>query len=195
MKNPHEKICCRKETCVHPDGPELLLKEFTPDKRKSSGLKSECRACHNKSNKLWREANKDKSALYIKEWRKVNHEKTLAYKTEYRVNNKEKVAAYAKQWEIANKEKRYAQVAGYRASRLNQTPIWSDPLAIEKIYKDCIEINLAARTAGCPPYIQYEVDHIIPLQSKLVSGLHTHTNLRIILRSENRKKHNSFIPG
>jgi len=40
--------------------------------------------------------------------------------------------------------------------------------------------------------IQYEVDHIIPLQGKKVCGLHTANNLQVIPMSDNRKKNNQF---
>ena len=41
--------------------------------------------------------------------------------------------------------------------------------------------------------IKYEVDHIIPLQGKNVSGLHVPSNLQIITQFENRSKQNSYI--
>lgn len=70
-----------------------------------------------------------------------------------------------------------------RAEKLKRTPEWltdEDWEKIRNIYKDCPE--------------NYDVDHIIPLQGKLVSGLHVPDNLKAIPKSENRKKHNSFIP-
>ena len=38
------------------------------------------------------------------------------------------------------------------------------------------------------------VDHIIPLNSKVVCGLHIETNLRIIDLEENKSKGNRFKP-
>ena len=41
---------------------------------------------------------------------------------------------------------------------------------------------------------KWEVDHIVPLQSKLVCGLHVHNNLQVITALENIKKHNKVWP-
>jgi len=35
----------------------------------------------------------------------------------------------------------------------------------------------------------------VPLQGKLVSGFHVHTNLQIITKTENNSKGNKFNPG
>jgi hypothetical protein len=39
---------------------------------------------------------------------------------------------------------------------------------------------------------QWEVDHIIPLQGKFVSGLHVPTNLQVVPSIINRQKHNRY---
>lgn len=38
----------------------------------------------------------------------------------------------------------------------------------------------------------YELDHIIPLKGKLVSGLHVPANVRVVLRKTNQAKGNTF---
>jgi ribosomal protein S14 len=55
-----------------------------------------------------------------------------------------------------------------------QTPPWADMEAIRKIYRE--------RPQGM------DVDHIIPLRGKTVSGLHVHYNLQYLPMSENRAK-------
>lgn len=41
--------------------------------------------------------------------------------------------------------------------------------------------------------IPHEVDHVVPLLGKTVSGLHVENNLRVIPMLENRRKSNIFI--
>lgn len=77
----------------------------------------------------------------------------------------------------------YARVAKRRATQLNATPKWSDLEAIRRIYKEAKE--LCEKTGE-----EYHVDHIIPLKSKIVCGLHVPENLRIIPASENLSKGN-----
>jgi len=78
--------------------------------------------------------------------------------------------------------------ANRRASKISATPKWVDHKAIAKIYQDAAEIQ---RITG----IEHEVDHIVPLRSKLVCGLHVPANLRVITAKENNRKGNKFIDG
>ena len=64
-----------------------------------------------------------------------------------------------------------------------QTPPWADLDAIEAVY------IRARRMSGDRPG-SYHVDHIIPLQGRLISGLHIANNLRIIPARYNLKKSN-----
>jgi 5-methylcytosine-specific restriction endonuclease McrA len=43
--------------------------------------------------------------------------------------------------------------------------------------------------------IPFEVDHIVPLQGKIVSGLHIWNNLQVIPRHINRTKSNKYSIG
>lgn len=65
------------------------------------------------------------------------------------------------------------------AKKLQQLPLWADRDKIKEIYKNCPE--------------GYHVDHIVPLQGELVSGLHVETNLQYLLAKDNLQKGNKFI--
>lgn len=67
-----------------------------------------------------------------------------------------------------------------RAGKLQRTPKWADTNRTAEIYRLCPD--------------GYEVDHIIPLQGKLVSGLHVPDNLQYLSVNANRAKHNNFNP-
>jgi len=73
---------------------------------------------------------------------------------------------------------RVNRLAKYRAHKTNALPSWADEKEIRLIYKNC--------PAGL------EVDHIIPLQGELISGLHVPWNMQYLTRSENARKSNSF---
>ena len=68
---------------------------------------------------------------------------------------------------------------GLSAKRLRErTPAWADKKQIAEFYKN--------RPEGC------EVDHIIPLNGKTVSGLHVIENLQYLSKEKNRRKSNKF---
>lgn len=72
-----------------------------------------------------------------------------------------------------------------RATKKNATPFWADLEAIRQIYLECQKVS---EETG----IKHEVDHIIPLQGKNVSGLHVHYNLQILPAEQNRQKSNKY---
>ena len=74
-----------------------------------------------------------------------------------------------------------------RQKRIKQaTPAWANKEDIRKIYQRAYELS---KETG----IKYEVDHIDPLTSDLVCGLHVPENLQIITLEENRQKYNKFV--
>lgn len=89
----------------------------------------------------------------------------------YQQENKGKVAFWSKKYQ-AIKKLRYLD-----------NPF--NAFMIETIYLTASELS---KKTGIP----HEVDHIVPLQGKEVSGLHVWNNLQIIPRTENRFKSNKF---
>lgn len=65
------------------------------------------------------------------------------------------------------------------------TPKWADFDKIAEVYR---ERDRIIRETG----IDHHVDHMVPLNGKLVCGLHVHYNLRVIEARENLKKYNKF---
>jgi hypothetical protein len=93
---------------------------------------------------------------------------------------KERFTKYSLDWAKRHPGKALAKVRKRDLAKLQRVPLWANDAAIKEIYVDC------------PPGMQ--VDHIIPLQGELVSGLHCEANLQYLTAAENASKGNSFNP-
>jgi hypothetical protein len=71
--------------------------------------------------------------------------------------------------------------AEYKTSKIQRTMPWSELSKIRDFYNNC--------PAG------YHVDHIVPLNGTIVSGLHVLSNLQYLPAKENCSKSNSFTPS
>lgn len=112
-----------------------------------------------------------------------NVQKYVDRAAEWRRKNPHKQKQYVDNWFSRNPGKRAVYSASYRASKINAQPEWCDQDDMRIIYKQC---RKKTKETGVP----HEVDHIIPLQSDIVCGLHVPWNLQIITQDENRKKSN-----
>ena len=138
----------------------------------------------------WKARNPDADRRYAE----ANREEVAARKLAYREERRQEIAAkqreYAQRPEV--KEATAAYKAAYRARRpeihrktasqrrrgvSHATPAWANKTAIKAIYA-------LARAQGL------EVDHVIPLKSPLVCGLHVENNLQLLPPQENRRKGN-----
>lgn len=140
------------------------------------------------SDSKYKQSSKDKIAAYLKEWRANNQESIINYRSEYKNSNKDKLQARKKSYRLRNPSKISSLNAKRRASKLERLPKWlsqSDIKYMESLYSS------ARRITKCIG-LQFHVDHIIPLQGQLVSGLHTPSNLQIISSNLNLSKHNKF---
>lgn len=73
------------------------------------------------------------------------------------------------------------------ARKLQATPAWANEFFIQEAYALA---KLRERVCGG----KWHVDHIVPLRSKLVCGLHTESNLCVIPAMENWRKNNKTWP-
>lgn len=101
--------------------------------------------------------------------------------------NKDKMRKRALKWQKDNKAKSNSNCRRYVASKLNATPGWANKFFIDEIYDLA---HLRTKITG----IRWHVDHIVPLRSKRVCGLHVEHNLRVIPAKENLAKHNTTWP-
>lgn len=117
-----------------------------------------------------------------------NKEAKLEYAKRWYQENKEHALEQAKQYRIQNTSKRTAWNTKRRCQKIHATPSWykQEKEKIEQLYA---ESSQRTKDTG----IQHHVDHIIPLLSEHVCGLHCLSNLRIITADENAKKYNTLI--
>ena len=115
-----------------------------------------------------------------KSYLKLSQDLSWMEKRRETINNYRKNSAIGKASHLANTIKR-------RASKLQRTPKWANLKAITSFYEMAKELETVF------PWKQH-VDHIVPLQGKLVSGLHVENNLQIIPWFENVSKANRFVP-
>lgn len=114
------------------------------------------------------------------------------YKTVYNAKLEviESKTAYNKQYHVEyyakNKAAYLAKYIARRSAKDRALPAWANLEKIESLYKE-------ARAMTEATGIKYEVDHVIPLISGMVCGLHVETNLQILTRYQNRKKSNSWV--
>jgi hypothetical protein len=152
----------------------------------------------------WRARNPGKSTAQMRELRARNpamKEYTKQYDKNRYWSDPEKARARAKTWKDANPEKntakrqawwdanpgaRNAARMRYHAAKLQAVPAWANMDDIQIIYNFAKQLSLFTSE-------QYEVDHIVPLQSDIVCGLHVECNLRVIPASINRKKQNFLL--
>lgn len=76
----------------------------------------------------------------------------------------------------------------HRASKSRALAKWADLEKIRRVYDAAAKLS---KTTG----VGYHVDHIVPLQSDLVCGLHVEDNLQVIPAVINCGKQNRYWPG
>lgn len=105
----------------------------------------------------------------------------------YAQSNPDQTRAYKRKWERLNPGKANAKTARRYAAKVKATPVWRNDFFIEEIY------DLAAKRTAITG-IEWQVDHIVPLRSPAVCGLHVEHNLRVIPAPLNQQKNNRHWP-
>ena len=162
-------------------------KEYITNSNNSKYCSSRCKYKDYRTRNTYKERN----AIYVKSKNFLNSQKKYRISEKGQRKKREMYTKYyptylikARIWNKTEKGKRsknYHCALRY-ARKKNRTPKWltkEDMNKIKEIYNN--------RPNG------YEVDHIIPLCSKNVSGLHIPENLQYLKAEINRTKNNKFI--
>ena len=144
---------------------------FSADRQKSDGLCSRCKQC---------------DALRVRNYYAKNKDISNKRTAEFRKNNPEKHRLYSKNHYEKNKASYRQREIAYQMRKKTQAPAWLSKAHIaemEGIYM------------FCQIFKGYQVDHIVPIRGKEVSGLHVPWNLQAISRRKNAQKSNTFNPS
>ena len=160
--------------------------------RKTKGACVECLKVE------WEKGNKTRTE-YFRDYNQSEAGQTA--KQEYYKRNREIVIAraqarplgekqaYRKSWKLNNQDQVLADNKLRRRKHREATPPWitrKQKSEIRQLYQIAITMS---RTTG----ERYVVDHIVPLRSEVVCGLHVPWNLRVITQEENLKKSNKVL--
>ncbi len=182
--------------------PEKVKAARLRGKEKDRAWRAANREKLNAANRAWYEKNKEKVAALRKaaydpvknkarsaadyQKRKVA---VLSKNKAWREANKGRCAELKSSWIERNKEYYLARSAEYesvkRAVCRKATPSWANKFFIREAYHLA---RLRTQSTG----VKHHVDHIIPLQSDVVCGLHVENNLRVIPASTNIRKSNAL---
>ena len=152
-------------------------------------------ACLSAQKKVRYQARRQENIENAKRHRTENKERTLLRAKEYRERNPEATKAVVKRWRAEKgreweKGRRHIaaeKVSRRRAVHRNATPAWVDREAMHAVYAE-------ARRLTQETGVRHHVDHVVPLVSKEVCGLHAHTNLAVLPATENLVKSNRHWP-
>jgi len=126
---------------------------------------------------------------YLTQWQRDNSDRKQESNAKYRAKNKEKHSEYNKKWFSKNKAKATFYAMRRYTTIRNRTPKWlteDDLWIMEQTYELA---ELRTKSFG----FKWNVDHVVPLHGKKVSGLHVPSNLQVIPALENSRKGNRFL--
>ena len=161
------------------------LSDYYVRKASPDGLGYKCKVCVLTYTKEQHKANPGPRRARALAWQIANPERVAERSRQWRAKNAERRAEVCREWNARNQDKRAAAVARRRARIF--TPSWADRAAIADFYKEAKKIE---KETG----VKHHVDHIVPLNSPLVCGLHVPANLQVIPASQNVLKRNLVWP-
>ena len=191
------------------------LSEFWKNSKGPGGRAYLCKVCMEAANKKWRSENKDRrnawarnrrrlsgktSTEAVRLWRFKNPERSAEHNapSERRramdraryANNPERRAAVNRRFKELNNRRpeiKNAITARRRSKQKSALVPWGDKKKVRAIYAEAARLQ---RETG----VKHHVDHVVPLQSPIVCGLHWEGNLQVLPAAENHAKLNRHWP-
>ena len=130
-----------------------------------------CKSCKHESGKSWHSRNKERHAELTSRWYEQNKDQHLEN---------------SKNWYEQNKHRKLQTVTAREERLRNATPTWVSNAELQEFYAEARRLT---ELTG----IAFEVDHVIPVTNKKVSGLNVPQNLQVIPAYENRRKANKLV--
>jgi hypothetical protein len=146
--------------------------QFSVRRRAKDGRSSTCKQCIRESDAAYRDRFKDK---LLRQKRDAYQADPAKFKARVKVHQQDNAALFN-----ARNAVRYAR-------KKKAVPEWADLQDIASFYETSIAVGMLTGE-------WHEVDHIVPLNSKLVCGLHCPANLRVIPATQNQSKGNRYWP-
>lgn len=169
---------------------EKTLAEFTTHAQCKQGARPECKACERILKKARYQKNSAAIIASTSIWARNNKDKRSVITKRYYYKNLEAERQRGLDYAKNNPSVKQAQCARRRAALDTRTPKW-----LTKLEHDHIKLFYEASVFMSSLGAKHEVDHIIPLHGKNVSGLHVPWNLQVIPMENNRSKSNKLVPN
>jgi hypothetical protein len=154
----------------------------------ADGYRTWCKTCVADYKKQYKIKNAERIKKVQREYDAVQNPLRREYFQKRYADKKEHILAVNRAYRKANLHKHAAKEIKRKLEKTRRTPAWltdDDYWMIEQTYE------LAALRTKMFGF-RWEVDHIIPLQGKKVSGFHVPNNLQVIPCTVNRQKHNRY---
>lgn len=164
----------------------LPLEAFGAYRSSKDGLQLICKLCRGLRSAAWTDANPDKVKARNREKRPLTEAKKVR-QAEWANANRDKVRANAKKWRTSHRDQVAAKTRKRQIAKLKATPQWANEFFVDEAYHLA---KIRTDLFGFP----WHVDHIVPLNSPIVCGLHNEFNLQVIPAVENIKKGNRHWP-